>query len=385
MHRRKLTRGALVVLLFGALTFALGGRAAGSTNCDPEFEEGPEGACWTQSVQPAGRELITSGSPKDGIFSAELCGVDDCADRLSQVIDIPMDTEQVVISYWVKGTHVDPEEDCGDQLRIGLVDPDVPQWIDGDVYCDAVVPDGFQSFTFYPDHSLFLGGTATFAIDAITDGTAATRWFIDNVTVEVRDEVIPQFTLSVSKDGTGTGAVTSHPSGIDCGASCSAAYDGGTDVTLTPAPSEGSQFAGWSGACSGTGGCTVTMSEARSVTATFSAAGDGGDDGDGGAGGGSITEHSRSASLTLTKHLKATGTVSADGYGPCQKNASVKIQRKVSGSFKTIKTVSTGDDDRYATRLPDKKGVYRAQVASKSPSATHRCLADSSRTRRHTH
>jgi hypothetical protein len=33
----------------------------------------------------------------------------------------------------------------------------------------------------------------------------------------------------------------------------------------------GSTFAGWSGACSGTGSCAVTMSAARSVTATFNA------------------------------------------------------------------------------------------------------------------
>jgi len=31
----------------------------------------------------------------------------------------------------------------------------------------------------------------------------------------------------------------------------------------------GSTFAGWSGACSGTGSCTVSMTAARSVTATF--------------------------------------------------------------------------------------------------------------------
>src|SRR4030095_5918505 len=43
------------------------------------------------------------------------------------------------------------------------------------------------------------------------------------------------------------------------------------NVTLTATPAAGSTFAGWSGACSGTGSCTVTMSAARSVTATFNA------------------------------------------------------------------------------------------------------------------
>jgi hypothetical protein len=44
-------------------------------------------------------------------------------------------------------------------------------------------------------------------------------------------------------------------------------------VTLTAAPAAGSTFAGWSGVCSGTGGCSVTMTVARTVTATFTASG----------------------------------------------------------------------------------------------------------------
>jgi hypothetical protein len=40
-------------------------------------------------------------------------------------------------------------------------------------------------------------------------------------------------------------------------------------VTLTAAAAAGSSFAGWSGACTGSGPCTVAMTAARSVTATF--------------------------------------------------------------------------------------------------------------------
>lgn len=40
-------------------------------------------------------------------------------------------------------------------------------------------------------------------------------------------------------------------------------------VTLTATPGTGSSFAGWSGSCSGTGACTVTMTAARNVTAAF--------------------------------------------------------------------------------------------------------------------
>jgi hypothetical protein len=80
---------------------------------------------------------------------------------------------------------------------------------------------------------------------------------------------VKTFALSVSKTGEGSGTVTSSPSGINCGGTCSAEFGEGTEVTLTASPAEGSTFAGWSGACSGTGSCKVTMSEAKSVTASF--------------------------------------------------------------------------------------------------------------------
>lgn len=75
------------------------------------------------------------------------------------------------------------------------------------------------------------------------------------------------YTLTVTKTGTGT--VTISPSGINCGATCSA-YNPETSVTLTASPTADSFFAGWSGACSGTGSnCVVTMNAAKLVTAKF--------------------------------------------------------------------------------------------------------------------
>lgn len=78
------------------------------------------------------------------------------------------------------------------------------------------------------------------------------------------------WTLSVSRSGTGSGAVTSSPTGISCGTACSKDYPTSTVVTLTAKPAKGSAFTGWSGACTGTSStCTVTMTAARSVVATF--------------------------------------------------------------------------------------------------------------------
>jgi hypothetical protein len=43
----------------------------------------------------------------------------------------------------------------------------------------------------------------------------------------------------------------------------------GTSVTLTAAAGSDSTFGGWSGACIGTGACTITTSAAESVAASF--------------------------------------------------------------------------------------------------------------------
>ena len=77
-------------------------------------------------------------------------------------------------------------------------------------------------------------------------------------------------TLTVAKSGNGT--VTSSLAGINCGGDCSESYASGAAVTLTATAAAGSTFTGWSGACTGTATCTVTMNAAKSVTATFTRA-----------------------------------------------------------------------------------------------------------------
>ena len=61
---------------------------------------------------------------------------------------------------------------------------------------------------------------------------------------------------------------------LDCGTACVATVDTNTTITLRAQASNGSNFVGWGGACSGTADtCTVAMNIARSVTANFSANG----------------------------------------------------------------------------------------------------------------
>ena len=69
------------------------------------------------------------------------------------------------------------------------------------------------------------------------------------------------------------GTVTSNPAGISCGTtgtnSCSYSYTNNTAVTLSAVADSGYTFAGWSGACTGTGVCSVTIDADKSVTASF--------------------------------------------------------------------------------------------------------------------
>ncbi len=104
------------------------------------------------------------------------------------------------------------------------------------------------------------------------------------------------YPLTVNKNGTGTGTVTSSPAGVSCGTDCVENYASGTVVTLTASATSGATFAGWSGDCAGTGTCTVTMSQARSVTATFSV-------------------QTTTYLLTVNKNGTGTGTVTSSPAG----------------------------------------------------------------------
>jgi Divergent InlB B-repeat domain len=90
--------------------------------------------------------------------------------------------------------------------------------------------------------------------------------------VSVKFAEDPQFSLTLTKSGHGNGTVKSNLAGISCGTTCtamSANYYSGTEVELSATPGKGSVLKEWTGACSGSGACKVTMSAAKSVGATF--------------------------------------------------------------------------------------------------------------------
>jgi len=78
-------------------------------------------------------------------------------------------------------------------------------------------------------------------------------------------------TLTVEKKGAGTGTVTSSPAGINCGETCAAPFTEGTKVVLSAVSGPNSTAVQWSGCAEVDleGKCKVTMSAAKTVTATF--------------------------------------------------------------------------------------------------------------------
>lgn len=143
----------------------------------------------------------------------------------------------------------------------------------------AGTPCGANCLAFAP------GTSVTFT--AVADGSSAfAGWSVPGcsgltctVTVNSALTVSAQFNrqlvpLAVASAGTGMGTITSSPAGINCGTTCTASFPIGTAVTLTATAAAGSVFSGWTGACTGTGACTVPLTGAATVGAQFTHVGD---------------------------------------------------------------------------------------------------------------
>ena len=161
-----------------------------------------------------------------------------------------------------------------------------------------------------------------------TNGNQCTATLNSDKTVSATF-TLSQYTLNISKTGTGNGVLTSSPTGIDCGNDCSESYNSGTQVTLTATPQAGSTFDGWSGGgCSGTGTCVVTLSsDVVTVTATF-------------------TSHQHL--LTVTKTGTGNGTVTSSPKGINCGNDCIETYEKVKKPKKVTLKVKP---DAYSTFL----------------------------------
>lgn len=102
------------------------------------------------------------------------------------------------------------------------------------------------------------------------DGSGDAMLKCDSGAIEYQPGVdLGEFALSVVLAGTGGGSVSSDVPGIDCPNECSSNLLESSVVQLTAVAAPSSQFAGWSGDCSGMGSCQILMDQARDVTANF--------------------------------------------------------------------------------------------------------------------
>jgi exo-beta-1,3-glucanase (GH17 family) len=144
-----------------------------------------------------------------------------------------------------------------------------PTGIDCGSTCSISVPQGsFVTLSAKPTQGYQFSGWSGGGCEA---GKATCLVRIDQSNREVSASFTPEMVvLTVAKQGSGAGTVTSSPVGIDCGSTCSYSFAKGSHVTLSAIPDADSTFVSWSGSCGGANGnCEIDLTTAQTVTAVF--------------------------------------------------------------------------------------------------------------------
>lgn len=115
------------------------------------------------------------------------------------------------------------------------------------------------------DHSTFAGW------QGVCTGTQPTCTLTANADQLVTATfTLNQYALTVIPQGNGHGLITSSPSGVACGLTCTVPLDYGAAITLTAIPLTDTLFTGWQGGCTGASPtCIVRLAADTAVTATF--------------------------------------------------------------------------------------------------------------------
>lgn len=134
-----------------------------------------------------------------------------------------------------------------------------------------VYPNGSSSYGSDTQCSPGTSSNITFptAGNTVTWVCHSTNGGADSPTCSASQAVAVQ-TYSITVNKTVGGSVTSNVGGINCGSTCVKSYNKDTVVTLQAVPdSIYWKFVGWTGDCSGTGNCVVTVSTSKNVSAIF--------------------------------------------------------------------------------------------------------------------
>ncbi|HET9229085.1 MAG TPA: S8 family serine peptidase, partial [Thermoanaerobaculia bacterium] len=203
------------------------------------------GAALTNPLAIGSGRLNLGAAAKAGLVfdesAADFLAADPDANGAPQLLNLPsLANDKCVLS-------------CGWSRTVRNTLPVTTNWIVSSVATPAGTSATIVPFSF----TLPPGGTQTIGIHlsgpASQYGWASGSVILSesaNLAPPVRMPIatrwVPQYQLTVVKQGTGSGKVTSQPAGIDCGPTCSALYPDETTVQLTPAADPGSAFVGWS-------------------------------------------------------------------------------------------------------------------------------------------
>jgi len=237
--------------LMVSLTVSQGGTGAGTITSDPAGIE-CGGSCSARFLWGSTVNLSPTAAP-DSVFMG-WSGDPDCSDG---VVTLDGDktctaTFHLMVSLTVSQGGTGSGTITSDPAGIACGDSCTASYPLGTVVTLTATPEPGASFSGW-------AGDPDCADGAVT---------LDREKVCTANFASLRATLEVIKTGAGAGTVTSDPPGIECGSSCSAVFDRGTEVRLTATAAPGSSFVGWSGNCSADGGVTLDMD--RTCRAIFS-------------------------------------------------------------------------------------------------------------------
>lgn len=238
-----------------ALTIAMAGTGTGTVEC--QVGTGPVEAC--DSSYPEGTELTLMASPETDSEFVEFsgdCGPAVCeltmsgARSVTATFDL-LSAPEFPLTIKTSGTGTGTVE-C--QVDGGPVET-----------CAASYPEGAE-VTLVPIASLdseflnFSGACSGEECDLTMEGPRSVTAVFGLIPAE------PEYAFTLKIKGTGSGSVLCEAQ--EGPQPCKAKYPQETELLLHPTADAGSEFAGFSGACSGFS-CEVTIDASRSVTATF--------------------------------------------------------------------------------------------------------------------
>jgi len=248
----------------GSVTSSYGTPACSGGQCVLSLPSSGAPASVTLTAVPASNSYFA------GWFGAGCSGTGTCtvSTTQAQTVNAIFQTSQTAITVWVPGTPVLGDGGGGTISATGTVEPSCS--VLGTTTCTfhvntnqlpvtvtlSAAPNSFSAFSSWGGAC---SGTAPCTLN-ITQPTNVTAVFL-------------AYELTVNVSGQGT--VTSNPSGLSCsGPACTFDFTSSSPATyvLTATPAPNYTFVAWSGACTGTGTCTVsTTTPSQSLSAFFQA------------------------------------------------------------------------------------------------------------------